>query len=474
MKSARVCDRALRNRVGTMLRRVGAVFFLAYLSAAGVPAAAPALPEILVGPDNSVPACVTPGRLMAFLKTRNDELHPRYDGIATQYMRFGELHGIRWDFAFYQMIVETGALSYWRGSRHGDVKPEQLNFAGLGATGSGERGESFKDMETGVRAHIEHIMLYAGRPVDNPAAERTRKVRQWGLLTTWQKGFNRPITFADLATRWAGNRSYASMLQTVAEQFQQSVCARPDPQPALVQEARRLIAGDTAANKAADAPAPTPGQELAQRAMAQAKAEGTATRSALGASSLPPASEPAAPSVPYKVANPPPSPDGQLPTPPTEAGNDAKTVVTPKSGGSGEAMHAVYAGLAAAAKAKALPEAKPLPETKALPQAKAPPETTAQPQPKATAQPQTMAAAPVAANQKCRVWTASYGGQKSIIIRSVTDQVVNFTVLDVNAGSESREAEAFIAAYAKNGRITGEYANQAQALDKAFELCPEG
>jgi hypothetical protein len=96
----------------------------------------------------------------------------------------------------------------------------------------------------------------------------------------------------------------------------------------------------------------------------------------------------------------------------------------------------------------------------------------------ATAAPKTKTlpdtAVPPAANQKCRVWTASYGGQKSIIIRSVADQVVNFTVLDVNSGQETREAEAFIAAYAKNGKIAGEYANQAQALDKAFELCPEG
>ncbi len=37
-----------------------------------------------------------------------------------------------------------------------------------------------------------------------------------------------------------------------------------------------------------------------------------------------------------------------------------------------------------------------------------------------------------------------------------------------------READAFIAAYAKNGAITGEYTNQNAALDKAFELCPEG
>jgi hypothetical protein len=83
-------------------------------------------------------------------------------------------------------------------------------------------------------------------------------------------------------------------------------------------------------------------------------------------------------------------------------------------------------------------------------------------------------ALPPSANQKCRVWTASYGGQKALIIRSVSDQVVNFTVLDVNDGAEQREAEAFITAYAKNGKIAGEFSSQAQALDKAFELCPEG
>ena len=82
--------------------------------------------------------------------------------------------------------------------------------------------------------------------------------------------------------------------------------------------------------------------------------------------------------------------------------------------------------------------------------------------------------APPAAGQKCRVWTASYGGQKALIIKSVVDKVVNYTVLDVNEGAEKREADAFISAYAKDGAVTGEYGNQSQALDKAFELCPEG
>jgi hypothetical protein len=414
-----------------MLRKVGALVVFAALATTISPAATPDLPEILVTSRNAVPACVTPGRLMAFLKMRNPELSPRYDGIATEYMRFGELLGIRWDFAFYQMIVETGSLSYWRGSRAGDVRAEQHNFAGLGATGGGERGESFKDVETGVRAHIEHIVLYAGKPVQDPVAERTRKVRDWGLLTAWQQSIKRPITFADLATKWAGNsKSYGHMLQTVAERFHSDVCGAPDPRPALVHEARRLM------GKAADAALPrSPGQELAQRAMEQAKAEGIDKRSGLGAAQPPPEQAPAAP--PYKVLNM-PAPDTQQPGITPKAEN--KIGVTPKAG-SGE-----KAGPRTALAGPAAGKAKGLADT----------------------------AVPPAANQKCRVWTASYGGQKSIIIRSVDDQVVNFTVLDVNAGSETREADAFIAAYAKNGTIAGEYASQAQALDKAFELCPEG
>jgi hypothetical protein len=34
--------------------------------------------------------------------------------------------------------------------------------------------------------------------------------------------------------------------------------------------------------------------------------------------------------------------------------------------------------------------------------------------------------------------------------------------------------EAYIAAYAKGGESVGAFSNQTKALDKAFELCPEG
>jgi hypothetical protein len=440
---------------------------------APISTAAPAfadLPEVLSGPKNKVPDCVTPGRLMAYIRSRNPKLDPRYDAVAAHYMRLGEALGLRWDYAFYQMIVETGALSYWRGNRSGDVKASQNNFAGLGATGKGERGESFADIETGVRAHLEHLMLYAGRPVDNPVAQRTRNVRDWGVLTSWQQTFTRPINFKDVSSRWAQSKTYASLLEQVADRFQAEVCGRPDPQPELLQEARQ-----GAVKTAVIPPAPKvevveprrpSGQELAQQAIEQAKAQGgDGRRFALGAQApLAPAAPPPtvpvasaaslAPAAPFKVLNPVAQ---QAPQPSAEPPPAKLPTANPKTTG----PDAKAAAAAAAAPTKGAAPEKGQART-----------AFAAPAGKAAVVPET--ATPPAANQRCRVWTASYGGQKAMIIKSVIDQVVNFTVLDVNEGSETREAEAFISAYAKNGRIAGMYGSQALALDKAFELCPEG
>src|SRR5512145_317329 len=114
-----------------MQHRVAALCLFAFASIPLHPAAAASLPEIKTSPSNSVPECATPGRLLAFLKSRNPNLDPRFESVPSQYMRQGEQLGVRWDFAFYQMILETGTLSYRRGNRSGDVKPNQNNFAGL-------------------------------------------------------------------------------------------------------------------------------------------------------------------------------------------------------------------------------------------------------------------------------------------------------------------------------------------------------
>jgi hypothetical protein len=243
-------------------------------------------------------------------------------------------------------------------------------------------------------------------------------------------------------------------------------------------------AAETAATTAAD-PQPSVlalGAELIQRVF-EPKAEREQGRSALG---VPPSAEPAIPAVPYKVMNPTPAAAAQAEPAPASAApatppaSPPPASLTPASTAPARAAAVDTATNAVAAPAapKATAADKPAADKPATERASAEKArfavAGAAAMGAAKAKPLPDTALPPAANQKCRVWTASYGGQKSIIIRSIVDQVVNFTVLDVNSGQETREAEAFIAAYAKNGKIAGEYPNQAQALDKAFELCPEG
>ena len=63
--------------------------------------------------------------------------------------------GIKAEVAFVQAMKETGWLQFT-----GVVKAEQYNFAGMGATGNGVSGESFKDVREGVRAQIQHLKAY--------------------------------------------------------------------------------------------------------------------------------------------------------------------------------------------------------------------------------------------------------------------------------------------------------------------------
>jgi hypothetical protein len=425
-----------------MQRRVAAYLSFAILCAP-LPCAAATLPGIKTSPSNRVPECATPGRMTRYLQSRNGELDPRYLGVATEYMRIGETLGVRWDFAFYQMIIETGSLSYRRGNRAGDVKAAQNNFAGLGAVGGGVTGESFKDIAAGVRAHLEHLLLYAGDKIENPTAERTRKVQEWGVLSAWHKHFTRPITFSDLAQQWApGSNSYGKMLEDIADRFGE-FCAQPDPHPELVAEARGATK-DAGLASPGEPPERPVGTELAKRAIEDGKAQDNDRRSALGAlepdKRLP---------APFTLLNPPPAAGEAEQAMPQEATPPSAKVKEP----GGRATTTSTAPPATGGAAKSPANDKVLRTAAAATAAKAsvPP-----------------------AGQKCRVWTASYGGQKALIIRSIVDKVVNYTVLDVNDGAETREAEAFIQAYAKDGAVTAEFGSQTQALDKAFELCPEG
>lgn len=215
----------------------------------------PDTPEIRSSAANAVPQCVTPDLLMAFLRGQNDRLDAKYSNIAADYKKHGEALRVRWDFAFYQMLLETNYLRFGH-----DVKPKQNNFAGLGATGNGVPGESFPDVTTGVLAQIQHLVAYSGDKVDSPVAQRTRD-NQDGIISQ-SKRLGRPVHFADLTNRWAADRNYARSITAVAERFATGHCNGAEPEPVV----------------AAAAEAPKPGKTLARKAQ-----DDDAARAALGA-----------------------------------------------------------------------------------------------------------------------------------------------------------------------------------------------
>lgn len=457
----------------SMMCRVRAHCAVAFATAASTialtaPVLAADLPPIKLSAKNAVPACVTPGRLTAFLEQRNKALDGRFSTIAADYARIGDELQIRWDTAFFQMLLETGNLTFT-----GDVSAKQNNFAGLGATGKHEPGESFPDVATGVKAHLQHLLLYSGEKLDNPVAERTRKVQEWGVLTQWHKTIDGPMTFVQLAKKWApGSRSYARDIENVSDAFMDGACKAADPKPEMM----ALVKGDTGPKSAtiksadaetsadaADTPPKVSGVELARKAAEDARANGTYVRSSLGAGML------AAMNAPDKVASDKIAADKVA----ADKATANKLAADQAAGQPTPSFKILNAPKDSNTDVAAAPQSG---------KTEAPKAETAKSEPAAKVQVAALGSsvkplAPSPAEKqssKCKVWTASYGGTRAVIIKAIADAQDNYTVLDVNEGTEQREADAYISAYAKGGQKVGEFTSPTQALDKAFELCPEG
>ena len=102
------------------------------------------------------------------------------------YWKEAEREGVRPDLALSQSLVETGTYAYG-----GDVHHNQNNFCGLGTTGGGVKGATFKTPELGVRAHIQHLLAYTQkkRPqtkIVDPRYELAHNIRmERGMVDTW-------------------------------------------------------------------------------------------------------------------------------------------------------------------------------------------------------------------------------------------------------------------------------------------------
>ena len=103
--------------------------------------------------------------------------------LGQYYLTFGAYYGIRGDIAFAQAMHET---DYFRFT--GVVKPEQNNFAGIGATGPDNPGSSFDTPRDGVLAHLQHLYAYATDeplPKEYPLIDPRFDLVDRGSAPTW-------------------------------------------------------------------------------------------------------------------------------------------------------------------------------------------------------------------------------------------------------------------------------------------------
>lgn len=130
----------------------------------------------------------TKGQAVAVIKQYNPDvqLACSVEELVDLYWQEAEREGVRPDLALAQALVETGFLRYG-----GDVHHNQNNFCGLGTTGNGVKGASFKTPEIGVRAHIQHLLAYTQkkRPstkIVDPRYELAHNIRlERGVVDTW-------------------------------------------------------------------------------------------------------------------------------------------------------------------------------------------------------------------------------------------------------------------------------------------------
>jgi hypothetical protein len=423
---------------------------------------------------------------MAFLGERNRQIDPRFREIARWYKYYGEGWRVRWDYAFYQMALETNFLTYRRGDgRRGDVWETQNNFAGIGATGGGVRGERFIDVKTGVHAQIQHLVAYSGEHLVAPIAKRTRENQDDIIARSNRLG--RPVTFGDLARRWATDRAYGKSIDFVANLFRVRYCEQPAraaesdipsaPSPLQIRHEWRYpfrppsgLGGPVPDDQSNGGDAPT----------WIAKPKKTA---APVSSDRPVAVAPKKPSSKTKTAK------ARKSDHKTKKASHASTAGhTSASSWMSATVVEHGTGVPAATDTATSEGAAPPTEQVAekseiasflpwLPTFRISPEPP-QPSRLGGPLPAELGVAAKAAEQAspspCKVLTASYGGRKTLLIRTHSGAEIQYTALTIMDGFEKPMYEAYVRTEASGAEIVGEYSTPESALIDAKVNCPDG
>ena len=98
----------------------------------------------------------TLNQMKSYIKKVNPNIPSSVLDMLKYYLSEGEIEGVRGDIAFCQSCLETGNFTF-KGSA---VTLDQNNFAGIGVTSNGMKGNSWETPQLGIRAQIQHLKAY--------------------------------------------------------------------------------------------------------------------------------------------------------------------------------------------------------------------------------------------------------------------------------------------------------------------------
>lgn len=110
-------------------------------------------------------------------------LNPDSPQLGQYYEDFGRHYGVRGDIAFAQALYETRHFRFTN-----ITNPEQHNYCRLGVNAENPTGDSFKNPQSGVLAHIQHLYALASKeplPEGFPLADRHFLSFDRGHYQTW-------------------------------------------------------------------------------------------------------------------------------------------------------------------------------------------------------------------------------------------------------------------------------------------------
>lgn len=117
-------------------------------------------------------AVATVLQMQSYITRVNPKVAQSVLDMVPHYISEGETEGIRGDIAFAQSCLETGNFAF-SGSA---VSLNQNNFAGIGVTSNGMKGESWSNPQEGIRAQIQHLKAYATvSPLNNDCVDNRYK-----------------------------------------------------------------------------------------------------------------------------------------------------------------------------------------------------------------------------------------------------------------------------------------------------------